>query len=102
MQAAELEALDLKVNSSDTLLLKRGKGCQRCRGTGYYGRSAIVEVLPFSPGIRKLTTSEADVDIISRQAQSEGMTSMRDNAIKKMLKGETTYQEVLRVTWSQH
>jgi general secretion pathway protein E len=102
MSPSELEAYGLTMNSSESVLLKRGKGCQRCRGTGYYGRSAIVEVLPYSLGIRKLTTPEADLDVISKQAIREGMTTMRDNAIKKMLKGETTYQEVLRVTWSHN
>jgi general secretion pathway protein E len=100
MSASELKSLDINISMNDSVLLKRGKGCQRCRGTGYFGRSAIVEVLPYSSGIRKLTTPEADLDDIRKQAVSEGMTTMRDNAIQKMLKGETTYQEVMRVTWS--
>ena len=49
----------------------------------------------------KNITPETDSDLIRDVAKREGMVTLRENAIKKLLEGETTYQEVLRVTWEQ-
>ena len=81
--------------------LRRGKGCQRCRGTGYFGRTAVHEVIPYTDAIRRLTTPEADAHAIAAEAVREGMVSMRESAIQKMLAGVTTVEEVLRVTWEK-
>jgi general secretion pathway protein E len=81
--------------------LYRGKGCFKCRGTGYLGRTGIFEVMPFTEPIKKITTSETNIEDLRSQAKKEGMVTLRENAIKKLLNGETTYQEVLRVTWEQ-
>jgi general secretion pathway protein E len=84
------------------LKLARGKGCQRCRGTGYKGRVGIFEVLPYTDAIRGLTHAQSDMTLMREKAISEGMTTLRESAIKKMLKGITTFQEVLRVTWEAY
>jgi general secretion pathway protein E len=101
MDAGELAALGIHVDQTGAITLKRGKGCRDCRGTGYYGRSAVFEVLPYSEALKRLTTSESDLEAIRAQARKEGMVTLRDNAVQKLLAGETTYQEVLRVTWEQ-
>jgi general secretion pathway protein E len=101
MDASELEKMGLHVGKKGPVQLHRGGGCLRCRGTGYRGRLGIFEVLPYSKAIRDLTTSEADVDAIKRQAIIEGMSTLRESAILKMVQGITTYQEVIRVTWEQ-
>jgi general secretion pathway protein E len=80
--------------------LCRGKGCQRCRGTGYYGRTGIFEVIPYTESLKKLTTGIADLEVITSQAKKEGMVTLRENAKVKLLEGKTTYQEVQRVTWA--
>jgi general secretion pathway protein E len=90
-----------EVGAEETLTLFRGKGCQRCRGTGHLGRSAIFEVLPYTEALRTLTIEGADMAAIQRQARAEGMVTLRENAARKLLEGKTTYQEVLRVTWAQ-
>ena len=102
MSADELHSIGLDVNREGVLELSRGKGCEKCRGTGYRGRSCIVELMPFSESIRHLTTAAADIDAIRAKAREEGMRTLRECAIEKFLQGITTYQEVLRVTWEQH
>jgi general secretion pathway protein E len=98
----ELRELGIDVGRSGSVELVRGKGCEKCRGTGYLGRTCILEMMPFSESIRKLTGSGANVDAIRSKAREEGMRTLRESAIEKLLKGVTTYQEVLRVTWEQH
>ena len=68
---------------------------------GYRGRSGAFEVLPITESIRKHITAECDVEALRDMARKEGMVTLRENAIKKLLEGKTTYQEVLRVTWEQ-
>ena len=53
------------------------------------------------PSIQKTIHSESDIGTIREEARKEGMVTLRENAIKKLLDGTTTYQEVLRVTWEQ-
>jgi general secretion pathway protein E len=101
MENSELKAMGLDVEQTGLITLKRGRGCQRCRGTGYYGRIAIFEVIPYSESLKKMTTANADFKAIATQAKKEGMITLRENALIKLLAGETTYQEVLRVTWGQ-
>ena len=101
IQAAELVRLGLEIGEEGVLELQRGLGCLRCRNTGYRGRTGIFEVLPYTEGLKRLTTAECDLEGISLQARREGMVTMRENAVKKMLSGVTTHQEVLRVTWEQ-
>ncbi len=83
------------------LKLHRGKGCIKCRNTGYRGRIGIFEVLPYTESLKKLTTAETDVERLRTRAREEGMFTLRESAIKKMLEGITTVEEVLRVTWEQ-
>ncbi len=101
MEASQLRDLGIAVPDKGPVKLSRGKGCVRCRGTGYQGRSGVYEVLPYTESIRRLTTSDTDVDAITRKAKEEGMVTLRDNAVRKLLDGVTTYEEVLRVTWEE-
>lgn len=101
MDSEKLRSLGLNINQSGVLKLAHGKGCQRCRGTGYKGRTGIFEVLPFTDSLRQLTTQDTDVAQIRSQAIKEGMVTLRRSAINKLIKHDTTYQEILRVTWEQ-
>jgi general secretion pathway protein E len=101
MESEELQQMGLATRQSGTIRLFRGKGCDRCRGTGYHGRAAIYEVLAFSEEMKHLTSSHVGLDVLRQQAISQGMITLRENAVIKLLGGETTYQEVLRVTWEQ-
>jgi len=101
METTELRAMGLDVEQNGRIKLYRGKGCQRCRGTGYYGRTGIFEVIPYSESLKKMTTAKTDVKAIAAQAKAEGMIMLRENALLKLLEGKTTYQEVLRITWGR-
>jgi len=97
----ELLRLGLDVKQSGPVTLHRGRGCIKCRGTGYHGRVAIYEVMPYSRGLREVTTPNADMNDLRAQALRDGMITLRENAIGKLLMGLTTVEEVLRVTWVQ-
>jgi general secretion pathway protein E len=101
MESTELNAMGLEVGGKSRVKLYRGKGCINCRGTGYFGRTSVFEVLPYTESMKVLTTADTDLYNIRTKAREEGMITLRENAVKKLLKGVTTYQEVLRVTWEQ-
>jgi general secretion pathway protein E len=101
VETAELRTMGLNVEKNGRITLYRGRGCQKCRGTGYHGRTGIFEVVPYSESLKKMTNASIDIETIRDQAKAEGMISLRGNALKKLLTGKTTYQEVLRVTWEQ-
>ncbi|HIC84852.1 MAG TPA: type II/IV secretion system protein, partial [Desulfobacterales bacterium] len=100
MSREELEALGIQVGEGKTVRLHRGAGCLKCRGTGFHGRTGIFEVLPFSETIKEVTKEGVKPEEIRSQALNEGMVDLRQNAVKKLLEGKTTYEEVLRVTWA--
>ncbi|GFE56488.1 GspE/PulE family protein [Geobacter sp. AOG1] len=75
-----------------------GRGCGECRGTGYKGRTGIFEVLDFTEGIKEVITENMDLRTLQKAAQAEGLTTLRQVAIHKMLEGVTTYAEVIGIT----
>ncbi|MBW3671066.1 MAG: GspE/PulE family protein [Acidobacteria bacterium] len=76
-----------------------GSGCIECNGTGYHGRLAIAELLDLSDRIRGLILEKRPASEIKNAAAEEGMTFLRDAAIKKVLEGVTTLHEVNKVTF---
>ncbi len=73
-------------------------GCQHCGHTGYIGRVNIVEMLPMSDGIRSLVMQHATAGEIRKLAVEQGMRTMFDSGLRKVMSGVTTIEEVLRVT----
>ncbi len=78
--------------------LYQGKGCEECRFTGYRGRTGIYEILTITEPIRELILSRASSQQIKQKAISGGMRTLRHDGLQKVLKGLTTYTEVVRVT----
>jgi type IV pilus assembly protein PilB len=78
--------------------LYRGKGCQRCGGSGYKGRVGIFEVMKMSSEIESMTIRKQPESDIDKQAVSEGMISMIQDGYLKSLEAMTTIEEVLRVS----
>jgi len=74
-----------------------GKGCTICNHTGFVGRVGIFEVLEVTPSIRELIVQRADAGVIAAQAVKEGMTTMFEDGLRKVVEGVTTIEEVLRV-----
>lgn len=75
-----------------------GTGCDSCKDTGYSGRIGLFEALPMSSKIKKMIVDEETSDEIEKQAINEGMNTLRMEGIQKVIKGETTVEEVNRET----
>jgi type IV pilus assembly protein PilB len=75
-----------------------GRGCDYCNKTGYLGRTAVIELLPITEKIADLVLNHANASKINRQAQTEGMLTLRQHAISKIKEGITSLQEVIRET----
>jgi type IV pilus assembly protein PilB len=73
-------------------------GCPACNFSGYKGRTAIYEVLPFFEKLKELIFERASANEIKKIARIEGMKTLRESGITKVLEGVTTLEEVIRVT----
>jgi general secretion pathway protein E len=91
-----LDALDL-AGEKDAVFLKP-VGCARCLQTGYIGRQAVYEMLLVDDVIRELINKNTDSNTIKRIARQRGMTTLREDAARRALSGETSLAEVVRVT----
>jgi general secretion pathway protein E len=86
------------VESCDEVTLYEPTGCEQCAQTGFIGRVAIMEMMPMSDGVRSLVMRHAVSGEIQKQAVAEGMMTMYEHGLRKVLAGTTTLEEVLRVT----
>ena len=75
-----------------------GKGCDACRGTGYKGRTGIFEVLEFTEQLKAMITDQTDMEKIYAVAKADGMMTLRELAIQKLMEGQTTFNEIVSVT----
>ncbi len=94
----ETQAVGLAWNKNGKIVVKYGEGCPQCRGTGYQGRTGIFEIMEVNENIRSMIREKADADLIRKTAIADGMTVLREAAVRKMLNGETSFDEVIRVT----
>ena len=78
--------------------LYKGTGCEECVKTGYVGRTAILEMLVIDDDIKELTTKRAGSHVIKQAAVEKGMSTLREDGLRKALAGQTTLEEVYRVT----
>jgi len=88
--------LDKYFPRGKTVRVYEGKGCPVCKHTGYVGRTGIFEVLEVSPAIRELIMIKANSAVIMKKAVEEGMTTMFEDGIRKVAKGVTTIEEIIR------
>ncbi|MFQ5709334.1 MAG: GspE/PulE family protein [bacterium] len=79
-------------------ILYRGSGCERCKQTGYFGRTAIYEFLAVDDEIREHIVNKTPANQLRRIAINKGMISLRQDGMEKISLGRTTLEEVLRVT----
>jgi type IV pilus assembly protein PilB len=77
--------------------LFRPKGCSRCSNTGYRGRMGIYEVMPVTEAVERLIVERKSADEIWRVAKAEGMTSLREDGLDRVLQGMTSIEEISRV-----
>jgi type IV pilus assembly protein PilB len=84
----------------EEVVLYRGAGCEACRHTGYKGRVGVFELLVVSDRIRSMILARAPSTEIREAARSEGMRTMREDGLQKVLGGISTVEEILRVVYS--
>ena len=84
---------------TDQHVFYRSVGCDACNHTGYRGRTAIHELLDMSDTIREMIIERRPGSEIRRQAEKEGLSSLRESAVKKVFLGMTTLHEINRVTF---
>ncbi len=92
----ELDALGLKEDDRGRTF-HRGRGCARCHQLGFRGRAAVYELLEFTRGVRDALT-EGSVECLAEAARASGWRTLREVALDKLFRGETTIEEVLRET----
>jgi type IV pilus assembly protein PilB len=97
-----LRRLELPQIQEKNILFYRGKGCEACNGTGMKGRVGVYEVLKMTERLREIILNGGSTDDIRKQAIDDGMLSLRDSALRKALLGQTSVEEVLRVTMGEH
>jgi general secretion pathway protein E len=78
---------------------RQGRGCAHCRGTGYRGRRALTELLVLDDELRELVVQQAPIARLKAAARDRGMVSMRRAALDAVRQGQTTLQEINRVTF---
>ncbi|MCL5024432.1 MAG: type II secretion system ATPase GspE [Nitrospirae bacterium] len=83
---------------TDDIPLFRGRGCEACASTGYYGRTGIYELLMIDDEIRKMILKSADANQLRDSGRQRGMRTLFENGVEKIAAGVTTLSEVLRVT----
>ncbi len=93
----KLIASNLNISDSEVKIF-RGEGCKKCNSTGYYGRTAIYEILPIDEKIREMILTKASANKIKNVALENGMCSLSQNGWQKVVKGLTTPEEVIKNT----
>jgi general secretion pathway protein E len=81
--------------------LQRGRGCGHCRGSGYRGRRAIAEVLVLDDALRETIGLRSSMTLVKRAARERGMRSIRQVGLDLVAAGETTIEELDRVTFAE-
>jgi type IV pilus assembly protein PilB len=94
----ELSALGTDLEGLRKLTFMKGAGCDTCSGTGYKGRAGLYEVMALSPELRRMILRGASVVEIRDRAVSEGMLTLRMDGMKKIERGVTTLEEVVKET----
>jgi len=89
--------LGMSVEELQRHSLMKGAGCLNCRQTGYMGRDGIFQIMPITEKVRGLIGRQASSVDLFEGARTEGMRTLREAAIEKVLQGDTTVAEMMRV-----
>jgi len=95
---AEISTLGLTPAQLTDANFVKGRGCDKCRGTGYKGRAGIFEIFITDDEMRQLINNHASLSEIRKRARQMGMRTLREDGIRKALAGFTTIEEVVSVT----
>lgn len=94
---AMIKGLLPNIDLPENLTLYRAKGCKHCSGTGYKGRMGVFEILELDEGLKQLILEDVSTPKMKQYAVEHGLETMDIKAVKKVLEGETTMEEVNRV-----
>ena len=97
--AALLRESGLTEAQAASFRFRTGRGCRECRGSGYKGRKAIAELMILNDELRELITARAPVRQLKEAARTSGTRFLRDAALEAVKKGESTLEEINRVTF---
>ncbi len=97
-QEIEEVRAELGTLSAERPQLWRGTGCENCLQTGYVGRTAINELMLVDDQIKDLILQRRGAHVIKEAAMEKGMTTLREDGLRRVLAGVTTLEEVYRVT----
>ncbi|HXV67820.1 MAG TPA: ATPase, T2SS/T4P/T4SS family [Nitrospira sp.] len=100
-QQSLIEESGLDYDQYKDTLFYEAKGCPQCLGTGYRGRKCITEFLDLTDEIKEMILAERPLSEIRYRAVTDGMITLRQSALKKVLSGETSLKEINRVTFSE-
>lgn len=95
-----LKRLGIELGGDTRITFYRGRGCDNCRGSGYRGRTGVYELMIMNDQIRDLVLRKSSAHLIREAAIEAGMKTLRDDAIAKILLGQTTLEECLRVIYA--
>ena len=95
-----LRRLGLDVRNAGQVEFSRGAGCENCRNTGYRGRIGVYEMMTMTDDIRDMVLRRASAHELRRAATEAGMSTLKDDALQKVLIGLTTLEESARVLYS--
>jgi type II secretory ATPase GspE/PulE/Tfp pilus assembly ATPase PilB-like protein len=101
VERAYLIRIGFPENEIDTTKFWKGAGCEGCRQLGYQGRMGIYELLFMDEEIRSLIMTRANSSVIAGKAMANGMRTLRNDGWKKVRAGQTTIEEVIRVTQTE-
>ncbi|MDD8044698.1 MAG: type II/IV secretion system protein, partial [Verrucomicrobiota bacterium] len=97
---SEYKAFGLTVEDIQKANTRKGKGCHECKGSGYRGRKGIFEIFEIDEDARRMVYQLTSATKLRTHAREHGMTTLREDGIRKALAGWTTFSEVSRVTQS--
>jgi type IV pilus assembly protein PilB len=92
--------MGMKKEDAAKIKLMRGRGCKNCSNTGYRGRIALYEVMPFMDALKELVLQGASTAELKAEMIRQGIKTLRMSGIAKIIEGVTTPEEILRVTVS--
>ena len=98
----QLAAAGITAEQAANANFAKGKGCGACQKKGFRGRLGVFELMPMTPTIRQLAFDNAPTQEVRRVAIDEGMSTLYDDGIQKVLNGITTIEEVTRVAAQAH
>ncbi len=93
----EIKALGLESYIQPEQSLWKGRGCDHCRHTGYYGRTGIFEILPYDTEVKDAIRKNIDLGDLREMVRKKGVRSLFDDGMARVVQGVTTVEEVLRV-----